>query len=415
MSHQHHSAFYLLMASFFILNFHPLKAQTQSTLGQWGYALDSTQVNDLAIEADGIAFFKNNEYASMAMDGYTLPGFFLQLKATYQPLKNLKLEFGAHGLVYNGANKYPSYAYQDIATWKGEQYQRGCHVLPYLRAHLQLKSWHLIFGDIYGGTEHGLIAPMYNPELNLTADPEAGFQAIYDARLFHFDAWVNWQSFVFNLDNHQEALTVGFSSEVRYNDKTSPVHFYTPIQFTVQHRGGEIIDALEDRSVKTLYNAAIGFGTRWNLNRRAVKNVNIEADALMHYQQTGHLWAKDTGFAGYLKASALFRYGIYAETGYFIAKDFNTLYGIPYFGSVSLNDKGKYFDHTQTLFLSLDYSRTIAKHYALGVKTDMYYFCPKGAYKADGPVASEKDFNFSVGVFFRANPRFLIKKFKSKE
>ena len=415
MSYLQHTASALLLAGYLSLGNSSIQAQTNTTLGQWGYQLDSTQVNELAIEADGVAFFKNNEYAGAVMDGYTLPGFWLQLKATYQPMKNLKLEFGAHSLVYNGANKYPCYAYQDIATWKGGQYQHGFHVLPYLRAHLQLRSWHLVLGNIYGGQEHGLIAPMYNPELNLTADPEAGFQAIYDNRLFHFDAWVNWQSFVFNLDNHQEAFTVGMSSEVRYNEKSSRVHFYSPIQFVAQHRGGEIIDDMEDRSVKTLYNAALGFGTQWNLNRRGVKTVNLEADALMHFQQTGQLWAKDTGFAGYAKASALFRYGIYAEAGYFIAKDFNTLLGIPYYGSVSLNNRGRYMDRTQTLFLSVDYSRTFAKHYALGVKVDTYYYCPKGAYNAEGPVAADNEFGFSVGVFFRANPRFLIKRFKGKE
>lgn len=44
-----------------------------------------------------------------------------------------------------------------------------------------MKSVDLILGNIYGGSNHGLIAPLYNPELNLTADPETGFQVLAGA------------------------------------------------------------------------------------------------------------------------------------------------------------------------------------------------------------------------------------------
>lgn len=49
-----------------------------------------------------------------------------------------------------------------------KQYQRGTHILPYFRAQLALSHVNLILGDIYGGSNHGLIAPLYSPELNLT-------------------------------------------------------------------------------------------------------------------------------------------------------------------------------------------------------------------------------------------------------
>ena len=44
------------------------------------------------------------------MKGYTLPGLWLQAKAIYYPLSNLKLEAGVHALRFWGANKYPSMA-----------------------------------------------------------------------------------------------------------------------------------------------------------------------------------------------------------------------------------------------------------------------------------------------------------------
>ena len=400
-----------LLINLFFLNHAESYAQTAEILGKTDYHIDSTKVKQLAIEIDNISFFKDNEYAGTVMKGYTLPGFWLQLKGVYQPLKNLKLEVGAHGLVYSGAYKYPSYAYHDIEKWKGNQYQRGTHILPYLRAHLQLKSWQLVFGDVYGGTNHNFIAPLYNPEQHLTADPEFGFQVIYDSKHFHFDTWVNWQSFIFEEDSHQEAFTVGLSSLYRFNDENAPVHTYIPFQVTIQHRGGEQ-DTITTNSVQTLSNGALGFGVKWNLNRKIVKSVNVEADALIHYQQAGKLWRKDTGFGGYAKAAIKFTNGIHTEAGYFIGKDFNSLLGIPYYGSLSLKEEGLYYDRPQTFFFSVDYARTIAKRYAFGVKADVYYTSPRGAFNAEGPVATSNSTSFSFGVFLRANPKFLINKFK---
>ena len=387
-----------------------LHAQMAQTLGDFGCQIDSTKAKELAIEIDNISFLKDNEYAGAVMKGYTLPGFWMQIKATYQPLKYLKLEAGTHGLVYSGAYKYPSYAYHDIEKWKGNQYQKGTHILPYFRAHLQLKSWQLVFGDIYGGVHHNYIAPLYNPEQHLTADPEFGFQAIYDSKRFHMDTWVNWQSFIFEEDSHQEAFCVGLSSVYRFNDENAPMHMYMPFQVSVQHRGGEQ-DTITTNSVQTLCNGALGFGVKWNLNRRIVQQVNVEADALMHWQQAGELWSKDTGVGAYAKAAVKFTNGIHTEGGYFYGNDFNSLLGIPYYGSVSLKEKGLFFKQPKTLFLSVDWSKKFAKHYAFGVKADVYYFSPSSAYNAEGLQPVSNNTSFSFGVFFRANPRFLIKKF----
>lgn len=67
----------------------------------------------------------------------------------------------------------------------------------------------IVLGNIYGASNHNLIEPLYNPELNLTCDPEAGLQLLYDSKAFDLDVWVNWQSFIFREDVHQEAFTVG--------------------------------------------------------------------------------------------------------------------------------------------------------------------------------------------------------------
>ena len=102
----------------------------------------------------------------------------------------------------------------------------------------------IVLGDIYGGANHNLIEPLYNPELNLTADPEAGLQLLYDSRRFDLDVWVNWESFIFREDTHQEAFTVGLSGRYKLNDPDARFHF--------MHRCRDFPNIGEGRSIRYL-------------------------------------------------------------------------------------------------------------------------------------------------------------------
>ena len=128
-----------------------VRAQVEEKVCKTDYNINPERVGELSVELDNISFFKDNEYAGTVMKGYSLPGMWLEPKVVYYPLKNIKLELGAHALIYSGAYKFPNYAYHDIATWKGNQYQRGTHILPYFRVQLALSRVNLILGNIYGG------------------------------------------------------------------------------------------------------------------------------------------------------------------------------------------------------------------------------------------------------------------------
>lgn len=387
----------------------PLQAQLIERICYNDYQIDPAKAGRLSIEVDNICFFKDNEFAGPVMKGYTLPGFWLQPKGVFFPLKNIKLELGLHALVYSGAYKYPNYSYQDIAQWKGNQFQRGSHILPYFRAQLKLSNFNLVWGNLYGGSNHNLISPLYNPELNLTADPETGFQLLYDIRPLHIDAWINWQSFIFRQDTHQEAFTIGLSSQIKFNAPASRTHFYLPVQMTIQHRGGEI-DTLYTNSVHTLMNGSIGAGVTWNLNHKYLRQINLETDVLGYYQQNGELWPLNKGYALYMKASAGITEDFGIEGGYFFGKDFISLFGIPYFGTISTSNKDVAFDKMQTWYASVEYSRKFKQHYAMGVKADLYYSCPgKSKHPAAGVADAANSANFSVGIYLRVNPVFLIR------
>lgn len=385
-------------------------AQMEEALAPLDYALDSAAVRELRLEVDNRSFFKDNEFSGTVMKGYSLPGFWATPKLTYQPLHNLKIEAGVHALIYSGAYRFPNYAYHDIAKWKGNQYQQGAHVVPWFRAQLGLRSVNLVLGDLHGAMTHRLAQPLYDPELMLTADPEFGFQLIADTRPAHIDAWVNWESFIFEGDTHQEAFVVGLSSRFRLNSEQSRWHVYVPVQGTIQHRGGEQ-DTMA--SVQTLCNGAAGVGVRWNVGHKVVRHVDAEVLALGYAQQAGTLWPFKGGYGVYTKVDVGLNYGLHVRMGYFRANKFITLLGSPYFGAVSTKTEGAcYPDHPQTAHLALDYSRSFGKHYALGAKVETFCNAPGRMRLADGTMCNTTTtFNTSFGIYLRLNPSFLLKKF----
>lgn len=389
----------------------PVCAQLVDRICTTDYKIDPEQKNNLYFNLDNISFFKNNEFDGIVMKGYTLPGLWVQPKFVYCPTDNIRLEVGAHLLWYSGAYRYPCLAYSDITNWKGEQYQRGAHVLPYFRAQLALGDVHFVLGNIYGGANHRLIEPLFNAELNLTADPESGLQLLYNSKHFDLDVWANWQSFIFRGDTHQEEFTFGVSSRLKFNESSSPIHYYMPVQLLAQHRGGEL-DTLTSNSVQTLMNGAVGLGIDWNVERRVLKRVNVEFDAVGYYQQAGELWPFENGYGFFCSAFVDLK-DFRVKAGYFQSSNFVSMFGIPYFGSVSVKEPGTTFDAPQTVFASLEYSRTFKQHYGFGLKADIYQYFPGMMKHADG--VTEKPgrlTGFSVGAYIRLSPSFLIKKFK---
>ena len=346
------------------------------------------------------------------MKGYTLPGAWVNPKLSYIPLPNIKFEAGAYMLWYSGAYKYPNYAYQDIAHWKGKHYQNGIHLLPFFRGQINIGNFNFVLGDIYGGSSHRLILPLYNPELDLTSDPESGFQVIYDTPRFHLDTWINWQSFIFESDTHQESFIAGATSEFKFNAPESRWHWYMPVQMVVQHRGGEIDDT--DTGVETFMNGALGVGVVWNVNQGKLRRLSWEMDALGYYQQAGKLWPFDRGWGWYTKVGADFKH-LFVQAGAFGCNQFISLLGSPYMGAVSTRYEGGYYEGNPfTGFVTVEYSRTYAKLYSFGLKGDIYYSVPGDLTHSDEAARKEKTqgTGISLGAYFRLNLSFLLKNYK---
>ncbi len=392
-------------------------AQGEATVnGQWSmangsmwdalasspYRLDTADVRALNVELESISFFRDNEFNSPLADGYSLPGLWVQPKLTYMPLKQIKLELGLQALIFNGANRYPNYVYHDIGYWKGSQYTKGAHLLPWFRAQADFRHLTIVLGNIYGGQNHGLIEPLFNPETNLSQDPEMGFQLLWDRPHLHADVWLNWQSYIFREDTHQEAFTVGAAWRVLFNKPESRLHWSLPVQVVAQHRGGE--QNVERKGVQTIYNASAGAAAKWNVGKRVLKHLTGEANFLFAYQQTGQLWPFRTGAAGHAAVSLGLWKFLDAGVAYYTApRHFVSLYGNHFYSTLSILD-GQDYGKLQTANAFVRFHYTFAKGFVLGADAEAFQTWQSG----------RSDLNFSFGIYLRANPRFLIKRFTSK-
>lgn len=378
---------------------HNIMAQGMwSDLATSEYRIDTADIKSLRVEVDNLSFFHDNEYTGVLTKGYTLPGLWIQPKLTYNPIKQIGLEVGLHALIFNGANKYPCYAYHDIGTWKGNQYQSGAHLLPWVRAKAQFKYLTIVLGNIYGGQNHRLIEPLFNPELNLSQDPEMGCQLLWDRPHLHADIWLNWQSYIFELDTHQEAFTVGMNWTVSYNKPENRIKWSTPIQLVIQHRGGEQNITL--REVQTICNASLGVGMEWDANRKVLKKLGAEINMLAAYQQSGNLWPFKTGLAIHTGVNLnLWNHLGFNVNHLYTPKHFVSLYGNSLFNTISQIDQTSYEGNT-TLSARVSYHRIIAKHYVLGAQAEAFQTWLPGNQKL----------NFNFGLYLRVNPSFLIKK-----
>jgi len=388
-------------------------AQLNEKLFSTDYQIDSLSKGNLNIEIDNLSFFKNNEFISTVQKGYTLPGFWLQAKATYYPLSTLKIEAGVHSIWFWGATRYPAFAYKDLSTWAGPDSSNIVHIVPFFRANISLsKNLNIILGNIYGGSNHRLIEPLYNPELNLSSDPESGLQILYKNKWLDFDTWIDWVTFIYNLDTHQEAFIAGASARFKLNAPDSRFHVYFPLQWLSHHIGGEI-EAGDSRG-QTATNYAGGTGAMWNIKGRYLKNINAEFDYAGYYYPKGETFRHRNGRGFYSKLAVQIN-DFNISTSYWACKDFVSIFGSPFYSTVSTKIDNMMYDRPTMLHFGVDYVRSLGKGFTFGINAEAYYSLSGRMYSSETgiyePSAFGSNSNYSMGIYLRVTPSFLIKRY----
>ena len=406
----------LLSTALLLLTATTIDAQTStpidSLIFQDDQSIDTAACGELRLNFNALTFFRDNEYKGYLTKGYTLPGYRLQPTVSYQPLKTLRVEVGVSMLHYWGANKYPNLNYSDIATWKGDQTQTGFHLLPFFNVQLAVKpNFNLILGNIYGRANHRLIAPLYNQENSLSADPEMGVQMLWHTKPLDFDMWVNWESFIFDNDTHQEAFTFGLSTRFKANLPERRTHVYFPLQVVMQHRGGEINPDDKQREVKTWMNAAAGVGTTIHTDNTILTRLNAEADVAYYRQMTGSLLPYDSGMGVYVKAEAdIWRFCL--RGAYWNSSKYISIFGNPLSGSVGIHERDFHMKHNQTICAQLSYAQKLGKGFSWGAQVDLFNTLPTDNFTiGDKLYRNNNQLSLAAGIYLRVQPSFLLKKF----
>ncbi|MDR0844102.1 MAG: hypothetical protein LBN71_02690 [Tannerella sp.] len=373
--------------------------------------IDVQNEKKLFVEVDNMSFFKNNEYDTDIVRGYTLPGFRLQAKAIYYPVENVRLEGGFHSLWYWGSNEYPVFAYDDIPRWREDDKKSHIHLLPYLRAQAKLSDRvTVVLGNLYGGANHRLIEPLYDPELNLTADPEAGFQVLYKTPWLDLDTWINWETFIYKKDTRQEALLGGLSARFKSARPESRFEWYFPFQAIAHHLGGQI--DVTGIPVTTMLNGAAGAGLNFHPGQGALKKISAELDVTGFYlKHREDSWAFNQGYGIYASLSADIS-DFKLKSSYWQCDDFISVLGSPLFGVSSAVADYVYFKRPRMVSTGAEYTRDFGRGVMFGAEMNIFYRLESQIVDPDRGVSPfGAKVNCSIGIYLRVNPSFLIKAF----
>ena len=347
----------------------------------------------IGLEIDALAFFQNDEFSSKLAKGYTLPGFRLTPTLSYRYSGKASIEAGAYMMHYWGSDIYPDSHYWGIPDYSGD-HSKGLHALPFLRARLATDfGLTIVLGNLYGGSSHRLIAPMYFQENDLMSDPEAGIQLIYSNTWLDADAWVDWRSVIYNQSPYRENFVFGLSTRLKASKPSAAWQFTFPVQLLMEHYGGEI-DAT-DLGIATLMNASAGFKADYSMPGSRWRHIGAEGAALVSRQVAGDMWPCGSGWGLWAQAYADYA-GLKASAGAFHADKYITICGSPLLSTFSATD-GSSIGKQTTAFATLEYTREFAPGFELGVNASAYH---------------QSGTSYLFGASIRVNPSFIIHRIK---
>lgn len=292
------------------------------------------QPGELDLRIKSISFFKDNEYSnsisgsdfilvsglpgfldlSKWIEGYTLPGFFIQPELVYKPSGKVTIRAGIHFLKYAGINKFSQ-------------------IRPVFSTSLNIsEKTTLTLGTISGCEKHLLFDPDFDKERLYTDNNENGFQLTSSNDHLFSDTWLNWENFVLKGDSTREILSGGESFKYTSSTVAGIMHFVVPLQVQFKHFGGQISNYRE--SVETFYNLATGLRVNIDLGQKRFGQAGIEYLQFFNTVIPGNTSSPiKSGYASWLKLHYTYK-GLYIGAAYWKAHNFYAPEGNPLYASI---------------------------------------------------------------------------------
>jgi hypothetical protein len=218
-------------------------------------SVDTTQEKTFFIKVNNLNYMKNNEYAGLIADGFTLFGLQFNPQLGYQISKEVSVEGGIFLMKDFGNSQFAT-----IAPTFVLRYKKG--------------DFRMNFGNIDGSLNHRLIEPLYNFERVISNRLESGAQFLINKKHFDLDAWVDWRKATYPLSNNREIIWSGINLNLG-KFKFKQYEFTIPLQGTIHHKGGQIDTSGEQMFLN--YNYSAGLAVKYKFDSGKIQSIYADA------------------------------------------------------------------------------------------------------------------------------------------
>ncbi len=298
------------------------------------------------------SFFKNNEYFSDFIEGYTVIGYIAEPRISFQAGANTKISAGLSALKFSGIEGFSS-------------------VAPILTIHHKATSFLDIFmGNINEALAHHLPEPIYGFDTYLYDPTETGLQFLINTKYFESDVWVDWEHFIFKGDPLQEKLTGGTSSRIKVVNNTKGFSCYIPAYTVFRHKGGQINSI--DLPMQTIANLSSGLILEKNFEGN-IEKIFFNGIYIRYLDMSPNIQTIFANGYGWYPQLGLNTRWFTFTTAYWNGYHYFSSKGEPMFHNTSSVYKDMWVARREMITSKVSLSRRYRNGLRLGVRCESYY------------------------------------------
>jgi hypothetical protein len=299
-----------------------------------------------------INFFKDNEYYSPVIEGYTLVGYFFQPTLVYFPSEKVTLKAGVHLLNYAGTDKFAKVKPVFSTTYNFSE------------------NTSLTIGTLNGSDKHKMFDPHFDLEKTYSAYSEDGFEFRTGNEHFFYDTWINWENFIFKGDTTREIFTFGQSFKYNTGEIADKFTFEFPVQLQAKHKGGQISNYPQE--VETYINVAAGPGVNLNISEKRYGTIGLDYTRFIYKQVPPEPLAINSGYANWYRFHYTYK-TLYVMAGYWKSRNFFAPDGNTIYSSFSDYQEDVVIPDRKILTCSIYLTTIPAENLELFLGVDVYY------------------------------------------
>ena len=326
-------------------------------------------------------FFKNDEYYSPVIEGYTLVGYFFQPTLVYYPSEKVTIKAGVHFLDYAGTPGFSTLkpVFSTTYNFSGKT--------------------SLTLGTLNGSDKHLMFDPHFDLEKGYSAYNEDGLQFLSQNDHLFNDTWINWEHFIFKGDTTREVFTFGESFKYKTGKIANLFNLEFPVQLQARHMGGQISNYPQE--VETYINLAAGPMIHFDILEKRFGTVGVDYLRFIYKQVPTEPMAINDGHADWYRFHYTYKI-FYTMVGFWKSHNFYAPNGNGIYSSVSDYQADVIIPQRKILTYSLYLTAYPANNLELFFGFDVYYDLIRK--RADNSLALHLSFDKLIPLLKPINP-----------